>query len=216
MTQFYKKVWFPYICPFLLCFVLSETTKYLPEWHFHLLIAKVFGGGALLWGWRKHFTAELAEKNTKLQIYIATTFGIIGFSVWVITLRYQLIQFPHESIPAEWPYFIQLSVNSIILIGAILVMPVISELFWRSFMLRYLIEQNFKAVPLGQFQLFSFSLVVILATITSEYVVAVATVCALQNILIIWQKNLRCCIISAVVTATLLSLYLLSNSYQLM
>ncbi len=44
------------------------------------------------------------------------------------------------------------------LIGAVLVVPLMEELFWRSFALRFLINSDFKCVPLGQFTWFSFLL----------------------------------------------------------
>ena len=47
------------------------------------------------------------------------------------------------------------------LLGAVIVVPVMEELFWRSFLLRYLISSRFEAVPLGTFTVFSF-----LATVT--------------------------------------------------
>ncbi len=42
------------------------------------------------------------------------------------------------------------------LAGTALVVPVMEELFWRSFALRYLINSKFKYVPQGQFSWFSF------------------------------------------------------------
>ena len=47
------------------------------------------------------------------------------------------------------------------LLGAVIVVPVMEELFWRSFLLRYLISSRFEAIPLGSFTVFSF-----LATVT--------------------------------------------------
>ncbi len=45
------------------------------------------------------------------------------------------------------------------LAGAVLVVPVMEELFWRSFALRYLINPNFQYIPLGKFSWFSFIVV---------------------------------------------------------
>jgi CAAX protease family protein len=42
------------------------------------------------------------------------------------------------------------------LLGAVIVVPVMEELFWRSFLLRYLISPRFETVPLGTFTVFSF------------------------------------------------------------
>jgi CAAX prenyl protease-like protein len=45
------------------------------------------------------------------------------------------------------------------LAGAVLVVPVMEELFWRSFAMRYLISSRFTEVPLGRFTGFSFGVV---------------------------------------------------------
>jgi CAAX prenyl protease-like protein len=42
------------------------------------------------------------------------------------------------------------------LFGAAIIIPLVEELFWRSFALRFLIKSEFKSVPLGQFSWFSF------------------------------------------------------------
>jgi hypothetical protein len=42
------------------------------------------------------------------------------------------------------------------LVGITLIVPVMEEIFWRGFLMRWLIEDDFLAVPLGTFQLFSF------------------------------------------------------------
>ena len=40
--------------------------------------------------------------------------------------------------------------------GIALVVPVMEELFWRGFLMRWLIQEDFTAVPLGTYQTFSF------------------------------------------------------------
>ncbi len=39
---------------------------------------------------------------------------------------------------------------------AVLIVPVIEELFWRAWLMRWMISPDFEAVPLGAFRLFSF------------------------------------------------------------
>ncbi len=216
MARFYTKSWFPYILPFLLCFALAQTANYLPKWALHISSAKILIGGGLIWAWRHKFSDDLSAQLTKKQILLSILFGMLGFTLWFTSQHFKLISIPPSNMPAQWPIALQVVVTTVLIAGSTVIMPIISELFWRSFILRYLIVQDFKSIPLGEFQLFSFLGVIFLAAIPSEYVVAVAAVCAIQNILIIWQKNLRCCIVASVVTNILLALYLLSNNYQLM
>ncbi len=48
------------------------------------------------------------------------------------------------------------------LIGASLIVPLMEELFWRSFAFRFAIRSDFKSVPLGQFSWFSFIVISLL------------------------------------------------------
>ena len=214
MTRFYHKIWFPYIVPFLLYFIISEATKYLPEWYFHLYLAKILLAGGLFWVWRHKFTTELKLAPTTVQTAIALGFGMLGTVIWIIADRLQWITLPASNIPTHWPTGLEIAVTALLLIGFTLVIPIISELFWRSFMLRYLITQDFKSQPLGSFQFFSFFVVVVLTALPSEYVVAVALVTILQNTLMVWQKNLRCCIVASIVMHGLLAVYLIVNGKQ--
>jgi hypothetical protein len=214
MARVYTKAWFPYVLPFLLCFTLEQTAGYLPGWALHIAAAKILIGGGLIWVWRQIFLTDIGSKITTKQLALSVIFGIAGFILWYISQHFQYISLPPNNIPTQWPAALKIIIGTILIVGSCLIMPIISELFWRSFMLRYLIVQDFQSIPLGQFQLFSFLGVVFLAAIPSEYFVAVAAVGVMQNILIIWQKNLRCCIVASVVTNILLALYLLSNNYQ--
>jgi len=216
MARFYTKNWFPYVFPFLLCFTLAQAAIYVPDWSLHLTTAKIFLGGGLVWGWRKKFLPELNTPSTKKQTLISISFGLTGGAVWLLSQHYKLISFQPNNIPTQWPITLEWVVTLIFILGSVVIMPIISEIFWRSFMLRYLIVQDFKSIALGTFQFFSCLGVIVLTAIPSEYVVAVAAVSTLQNILIFWQKNLRCCIISSVVTHALLIMYLIRYNYQLM
>ncbi|MDY0191376.1 MAG: CAAX prenyl protease-related protein [Desulfuromonas sp.] len=216
MARFYTKAWFPYVLPFLLCFTLEQSEGYLPNWALHIAAAKILIGGGLIWVWRERFSADIGGKITAQQLILSIIFGIISFALWYLSQHFQYISLPPNNIPPQWPAALKVTIGTILIVGSCLIMPIISELFWRSLMLRYLIVQDFQSIPLGKFQLFSFLGVVFLAAIPSEYFVAVAAVGVMQNILIIWQKNLRCCIVASAVTNVLLALYLLSNNYQLM
>ena len=48
------------------------------------------------------------------------------------------------------------------LFGAAVVVPIMEELFWRSFLLRYLVTSRFESIPLGTFTAFSFVATIVL------------------------------------------------------
>lgn len=215
MARFYRKSWFPYVTPFLVYLTLSEAVKYLPVWVPHLYLVRTVLCGYLLWLWRHKFHGDYAPVMTNSQRLFALGTGVLGFGMWMAAIHFQLISIPQQSYPEHWSLILNLAVCGISLLGFIVIFPLLLELFWRSFMLRYLIIQDFQTVALGSFQLFSFLLVIILTALPSDYYLVFAVIAALQNLLMIWQKNLRCCIVSHVVTNSLFAGYLLSNGRQL-
>lgn len=216
MSRFYTKNWFCYVAPFLLFFSLSEAATYLPEWYFHLYLAKIILTTGLLWAWRSKFYNDLMSKLTSSQFIISLLAGTIAAATWLSCITLELITLPTLTIPEQWPLVLKVFVVGFICLGASLIVPILSELFWRSFMLRYLIEQNFKTVAIGQFQFFSFIVVVALTTLPSNYTIPVAITSIVQNTLIVWQKNLRCCIVANVITSVALTLYCLLYGYQIL
>ena len=42
------------------------------------------------------------------------------------------------------------------IVGAVIVVPVMEELFWRAFLIRWLVKEDFKSVPVGTFTGLSF------------------------------------------------------------
>ena len=85
--------------------------------------------------------------------------GLLVFAAWVGLDR--VIDYPrlgartgfdpytlHGS--AIWPAFMAAR-----LFGLVLMVPVMEEIFWRSFLLRYLIRQDFQALPVGTFSALS-------------------------------------------------------------
>lgn len=216
MSRFYTKNWFYYVAPFLLFFALSEATTYLPDWYFHLYLGKIFITAGLLWIWRSTFYDDLKIKLTATQLTISLLAGTTIAAIWYMCLNYGWITLQAQSLPAHWPLILKILIITMICLGASLIVPIMTELFWRSFMLRYIIEQDFKSIQLGQYQFFSFIVVVALTTLPSIYIIPVATTSVIQNLLIVWQKNLRCCIVANMLSSTALTLYFLLYGYQIL
>jgi CAAX prenyl protease-like protein len=86
--------------------------------------------------------------------------GVFVFLIWILFEGF----YPQIGFSEFDPYrmannkYVNLSIF-IRLIGAALIIPVVEELFWRSFALRFLIKSDFKSVTLGQFTWFSFLVV---------------------------------------------------------
>jgi CAAX prenyl protease-like protein len=92
---------------------------------------------------------------------IAVTGGIVVFLLWIgLEGVYPLIGCPLGFNPRELSSggFVYVLI-AFRLFGASIIVPMIEELFWRSFALRFLIDTNFLKIKPGTFSLFSFILV---------------------------------------------------------
>ena len=91
--------------------------------------------------------------------------------------------------------------------GLVLVVPLMEELFWRSFVLRWLTDQNFTAVPMGAFSWSAFWWVA--AGFGFEHPEWLAAVlCAIAYGLLLRQtKSLYACIVAHAVTNLALGIY---------
>lgn len=95
------------------------------------------------------------------------------------------------------------------LIGAAVIVPVMEELFWRSFLMRYLINPDFRSVPVGAFTWFSFIGVAILFGLEHHRVVVGIIAGLLYGLLLIRQKKLKGVILAHGVTNLGLGIYVL-------
>jgi CAAX prenyl protease-like protein len=93
----------------------------------------------------------------------------------------------------------------------VVVVPLLEEIFWRGFLLRYLIKDDFTKVPFGTFTWFSFAVVTGmfgLAHWGPDFVPALITGAA-YNFLAVKTRSLACCVIAHAVTNLGLGIYIM-------
>lgn len=83
--------------------------------------------------------------------------GVVVFFIWILPEGF----YPQMGKSEFNPYVLAKGemvylLTAVRLFGATVVIPLVEELFWRSFALRFLIKSEFKSLPLGQFSWFSF------------------------------------------------------------
>lgn len=148
---------FPYIIPFLLFVVLNYLGLFTGVSEVFVYPAKTVVSIIVLGFIWKYVKNEICLEFD----FIALGGGIFVFLFWIgLEGVYPLIGNPVGFNP--WELSSGISVYILIafrLFGASLVVPVIEELFWRSFALRFLIDTNFSKIKPGTFSLFSFVLV---------------------------------------------------------
>ncbi|MGE4423619.1 MAG: CAAX prenyl protease-related protein [Pseudodesulfovibrio sp.] len=97
--------------------------------------------------------------------------------------------------------------------GAVLVVPVMEELFWRSFLVRYLANRDFMAVRAGTFTLFSFTATAALFGLEHQLYLAGILAGLAYNAIYRKTGSLAQCVLSHAVTNGLLAAYVLATGY---
>jgi len=95
--------------------------------------------------------------------------------------------------------------------GAVLVVPLMEELFWRSFLLRYLINADFESVPLGKFTWGSFLVSSLLFGLEHHLFWAGVLAGALFSALLYRTRSLTQCVLAHTVTNLALAGYVLGT-----
>lgn len=95
----------------------------------------------------------------------------------------------------------------------VVIVPLLEEIFWRGFLLRYVINEDFTKVPFGTFSWLSFGVVTVmfgLAHWGPDFVPALAAG-AIYNLVAIRTKSLACCVLAHAVTNLGLGIYIMQT-----
>lgn len=95
----------------------------------------------------------------------------------------------------------------------VVVVPLIEEIFWRSFLLRYFIKENFEHVPFGTFSWLSFGIVTALFGFShsmADWPAALLTG-AVYNGVAYRTKSLSSCVLTHALTNLLLGLWIMKT-----
>jgi hypothetical protein len=114
------------------------------------------------------------------------------------------------------PYQVQdtggrMALIAVRLAGASLVVPLMEEVFWRSFLMRYLIRNDFTSVAVGTFTWGSFVPVAILFGLEHHYIVAGIMAGVAYNLLAVYTRSIAQCTLSHAVTNLSLGIYVLTT-----
>ncbi len=151
----------PYVVPMFAYVGLSSLEGYLPQvlgqpsptWYPLAYAAKLLIVTLLAWRYRATWN-DFRPPPTLGKIILGVLTGILVWGAWVgLDGRYPALPFlgsrsafdPKELAPfARWAFI------GVRLMGLVVVVPVIEELFWRSFLMRWMIDNEFLRVPIGK------------------------------------------------------------------
>ena len=205
-----EKPWLPYVLPFALFLLLTEPARFFLSLVPFLYVAKTVIVGAVLWGWRHKYATDLSSGLSSSEFVVAILCGLLVLVLWIVPEGY-FYQFDQGN--GFDPYAMTGSKTAAIgliavrLIGASVVVPIMEELFWRSFLMRYLIDVDFRSVAMGAFTWLSFFGVAILFGLEHQRIVVGIVAGLLYGLLLVCQKNLRGVILAHGVTNFGLGVY---------
>ena len=187
-----------------------------PQYWIHPM--QIFVCGAMLMHYWRHY-----EMRSPKQVLFTVGIGIIAFVLWVSPLAYlverfflkaaRLPGFDPAFFGAEgWAYFLNVGCRFVRLV---VIVPLVEEIFWRGFLLRWLIRDEFMTVPFGTYQRTSFLVVTVLFMVEhapADYPAALLTG-ALFNFVAVHTRSLSSCVLVHAVTNLLLGLYILRTGH---
>ncbi|RMF88155.1 MAG: CAAX prenyl protease-related protein, partial [Nitrospirae bacterium] len=207
--------WLPYAGPFL-CFALfTYAGGRWPE-AAHLWYAAKTGVVALLLAWAAPRIPELTWRAPVADWGLGVAVGLAVLAVWVLPER-PLAPLMLGTPEGFDPYRFGLSpvatwgVIAVRIAGAALVVPVMEELFWRAFLMRYLVRPDFRELPLGHYHPFAFFAVAVAFGFEHHrWLVGIAAGLAYGG-LVVWRKRLWPAILAHGVTNLGLGLYVVAT-----
>lgn len=170
----------------------------------------VLCGALLVWFWKTY------EWGAKWHVITAVVVGLVVLAVWISPQWLLGAERRNEGFdPGIFAGSAALYWGSLALrfLRLVVIVPLLEEIFWRGFLLRYLIKEDFTKVPFGTFSWFSFGVVTVmfgLAHFGPDFIPALLTG-AIYNLLAVKTRSLTCCVIAHAVTNLGLGLYIMQT-----
>ncbi len=144
----------PYILPLLLFMAFLGVEGYFPNQHYAFYpFITVLEAATIAWYWRSYPSLKPSAPLASMAV------GILGVVLWIGLDRY-LVPYDQPLIGRNpfllYPAALAWILFGFRLLGISLCVPIMEELFWRGFLMRWLIKEDFTAVPLGTYQHVSF------------------------------------------------------------
>lgn len=211
--------WLPYVAPMALFVLLTYAEGQIPKaWYVGAYVAKVlFVTGALV-------ACRAAWRDLKWEprvLPVAVVVGLLVFVEWVGLER--ALNYPRLGERVGFNPFAEIpnpGLRAVFLAarfyGLALMVPLMEELFWRSFLLRYLTAEfeskgakDWRGIPIGTFAWSAFwAVAALFALIHPEWLVAF--LCAVSyGLLLRATRSLLACVVAHAVTNLALGVYVL-------
>jgi CAAX prenyl protease-like protein len=170
----------------------------------------VICGALLLWFWRDY------ELRAPRQILLTVLIAFAVFALWISPQAFlgfapRLDGFNPEKLSGQPAAYWATVVFRFLRL--VIVVPLVEEIFWRGFVLRYFINEKFYAVPIGAFSWLSFVAVTVgfgFSHVRADWIPALVTG-ALYNCVAYRTKSLTSCVIAHAFTNLCLGLWIMKT-----
>ena len=167
-------------------------------------------GALLIWFWREYDLRKLA------RILFTILVGVGVFLLWISPQAF--FGFPPRNDGFNPDTFAGQPAAYWTTVGLrflrlVVVVPLVEEIFWRGFLLRYFINDKFTAVPFGTFSWLSFGAVTIGFTLMhsmADWPAALVTG-VLYNLVAYCTKSLSSCVLAHAITNLLLGFWIMQT-----
>ncbi len=166
---------------------------------------------ALLWWFRSDYQFRAPGK-----VWLALLIGVVVFVLWISPQQFfgferRLVGFDPDAFAAQPGLY--WGTVAFRFLRLVVVVPLVEEVFWRGFLLRYLINERFTTIAIGTFSWVSFLVVTLafgFAHSRADWIAAL--VCgALYNLVAYRTRNLASCAVAHATTNLLLGLWIMET-----
>jgi uncharacterized protein len=210
-----KPNWLPYAAPMVLFLVLTTLEGYLPRSSYPVVhCIKVVLVLIALIACSRVWKGEL--RGDGKAVALGTVTGLLGLGLWLVLERIQPASLalgkrtaynPFAAIPDPALRTVFITMR---FIGLALLVPVVEEVFWRSFLLRYCTNQEkWAELPLTAFSLPAAAMVAGMFGVAHPEWLAALSYAALMAGLLRVTKSLLACVVAHGVTNAALGVYVL-------
>ncbi len=175
---------------------------------------KALSVGILLYLCRKnYFEVRLRDLAKPFATLTAVATGIAVFVLWIhMDFSFATMGSPPGFDPNIFHgHAERIFMKAARLSGAVLVVPVMEELFWRSFLIRYVVAPDFIKVTIGRFTWPSFLITAVLFGLEHHLFLAGIMAGITYNLLLYYTRSLSQCIVAHAVTNLALGIYVLNT-----
>lgn len=205
--------WVPYVIPMVVFLGLTYVEGKLPDYYIAIYAAKVILVAFALYLCRSVWSDIKFESK---YILPGLVIGIALCGVWVFLE--ESVTYKHLGERSAFNPFaeigssaLQYSFIALRFIGLVLLVPVMEELFWRSFLLRFATKPDFKSLPIGSFSLGAFLFVTALFALAHPDWLPAAVYAAALGIMVKVTRSIFACIVTHAATNAALGVYVLSQ-----